>query len=196
MCGVGARELPLTSAEPRRTRRSLPPTALPTTSRVCCLRKCVASRIASNGRPAIPDPLFFPDEAGGQSRTIALHNSHSPSGRVETDMEPGEGGRNHRIACRRRWCGCQKSGVTAACVKRHGMESTFGRSGLHRETAPSGTRDILFDDAVGSFTSRTAPAPHPLFLPCAGRNTTEMAVWGIGRQAAHLSRSRLNRSIS
>jgi hypothetical protein len=72
-CGVGFQELPGAAKEERAGRLLRPP---PHNSQ----RKCVASQIASNGRPAIPDPPFsFPDEVDGTTyRGQSLSTTHIP----------------------------------------------------------------------------------------------------------------------
>jgi hypothetical protein len=80
-------------------------------------RKCVASQIASNGRPAIPDPPFsFPTKSTEQSRTITLHNSHSPAVVWRQAWNMGKAGEAREsqdgLSPPSGVCGCQKSGVT------------------------------------------------------------------------------------
>ena len=177
---------------PRRTRRSLAPTASPQQS----AQVRVASQIASTaGPPSLTPPLFFPDEVDG---TIADNHSPqvtfpNPSGRVGTGMEHGKAGEG-----RESLDGLSPSGVWMPEVWGNLVSSgtasnpRVGGAACTRETDPSGTRDILFHDAVWFHAPDRTRTRTIFCFAQAGRHRD--GGLGISRHPADL-RSRRNRHL-
>jgi hypothetical protein len=148
------------------------------------------------GPPSLTPPFPFPTKSTEQPIADNLSPQLTfPSGRVETGMEHGEGGRRTGVAgpdCRRRQCGCQKSGVTWCQAAQQHRIHVWAERLAQRETDPSGTRDILFHDAVW-FHVPDRTRTRTLF-PFAQAGRHRDGGLGISRQPADL-RSRRNRHL-